>query len=123
MSIKEDKLEIRLPVLKHQAHFLSWKTALSSYLGTKHLKHFIEFQVHCPILLPSADQVTPPAAYEAFFRKTFEYFTQAQLDDSIPQRFPVFLQEEIVSTQYTMSIFHLESHGVHCWPENVYFIH
>ena len=110
MSRKKDKLQIRVPVLKHQSHVFSCKTALSPFLGTKHLNLFIEFQVYCPILLPSADPVAPPTVYEAFFQKPLDFFTQNQLDASIPQRFPVFLMEETIRTNDAMIIFHLELH-------------
>ena len=45
---KEDGFKFQVPKLKKETNFTEWRETLESALGTKHLKHFLHYDVQKP---------------------------------------------------------------------------
>ena len=48
---KEEGFKLQIPKLKKETNFTEWKETLESALGTKHLKHFLHYDVQRPKLV------------------------------------------------------------------------
>ena len=113
MSIREEKLQIKIPTLKGQQQYLSWKTAILTYLGSKSLRHFVKFHIQCPILLNSIEgrvANTPDEDEIRFQQIVNQFLTAEQQAERLAERFPQNIKEEILgNVNLGPKIIHLES--------------
>ena len=58
---KEDSFKLQVPKLKKETNFIEWRETLESALGTKHLKHFLYYDVQKPyfVELPTSAEGNP----------------------------------------------------------------
>ena len=58
---REDGFKLQVPKLKKETNFIEWRETLESALGTKHLKHFLYYDVQKPyfVELPTSADENP----------------------------------------------------------------
>ena len=101
MGKSQDQLQLTMPLLKSETNFRNWDEALLRILGTKSLRHYIEFEVQTPmryVTVGSIERLQTDNQDRLLIEKL------RPLNTSRTNRLPLSLKETVLSGSSVVTI-------------------